>query len=208
MSKEEMLKADLLSLEPKDFYFKHIVKSHNWYFSDYLHFQPTELVDRMDCFKEIVSKRLGVNFHNIQIVGSAKVGYSLSPAKLFTPFHDERPDKPSSDIDIAIISDRLYQKFWDELRHIKKIRYMQTYYNHLTESIFRGYINEKDLQKVQGLCEEWAELVRPINVALQDELGFIHPITYRVYRSWEDLEEYQIIGISKARRSLEESCDV
>ena len=70
------------------------------------------------------------------------------------------------------------------------------------------YINEKDLQKVQGLCEEWAELVRPINVALQDELGFIHPITYRVYRSWEDLEEYQIIGISKARRSLEESCDV
>lgn len=120
MSKEEMLKADLLSLEPKDFYFKHIVKSHNWYFSDYLHFEPTELVDRMDCFKEIVSKRLGVNFHNIQIVGSAKVGYSLSPAKLFTPFHDERPDKPSSDIDIAIISDRLYQKFWDELRHIKK----------------------------------------------------------------------------------------
>ena len=208
MSKEEMLKADLLSLEPKDFYFKHIVKSHNWYFSDYLHFEPTELVDRMDCFKEIVSKRLGVNFHNIQIVGSAKVGYSLSPAKLFTPFHDERPDKPSSDIDIAIISDRLYQKFCDELRHIKKIRYMQTYYNHLTESIFRGYINEKDLQKVQGLCEEWAELVRPINVALQDELGFIHPITYRVYRSWEDLEEYQIIGISKARRSLEERCDV
>ena len=85
---------------------------------------------------------------------------------------------------------------------------MQTYYNHLTESIFRGYINEKDLQKVQGLCEEWAELVRPINVALQDELGFIHPITYRVYRSWEDLEEYQIIGILKARRSLEERCDV
>ena len=71
MSKEDMLKADLLSLEPKDFYFKHIVKSHNWYFSDYLHFEPTELVDRMDCFKEIVSKRLDVNFHNIQIVGSA-----------------------------------------------------------------------------------------------------------------------------------------
>ena len=208
MSKEEMLKADLLSLEPKDFYFKHIVKSHNWYFSDYLHFEPTELVDRMDYFKEIVSKRLDVNFHNIQIVGSAKVGYSLSPAKLFTPFHDERQDKPSSDIDIAIISDRLYLKFWNELRHIKKIRYMQAYYNHLTESIFRGYINEKDLQKVQGLREEWTELVRPINVALQDELGFIHPITYRVYRSWEDLEEYQIIGISKARRSLEESCDV
>ena len=208
MSKEDMLKADLLSLEPKDFYFKHIVKSHNWYFSDYLHFQPTELVDRMDFFKEIVSKRLGVNFHNIQIVGSAKVGYSLSPYKLFMPFHDERPGKPSSDIDIAIISDRLYQKFWDDLRHIKDNIYNKPYCNRLTKSIFRGYINEKDLQNVNEIREEWTELVRPINVALQDKLGFIHPITYRVYRSWEDLEEYQIIGISSARRLLEERCDV
>lgn len=204
MAEQEILKSDLLSMEPREFYFKHIVKSHNWYFSDYLHFSPTEVVDRMDYFKEIVSTKLNINFHNVQIVGSAKVGYSLSPEKLFTPFHDERPDKPSSDIDIAIISERLYQKFWDELRHVKKIRYMQAYYNHLTESIFRGYINEKDLLKVQDLRIEWEELTRPINVMLQDELGFVHPITYRVYRSWDDLEEYQIIGISKARRSLEE----
>lgn len=204
MAEQERLKSDLLSMEPREFYFKHIVKSHNWYFSDYLHFSPTEVVDRMDYFKEIVSTKLNINFHNVQIVGSAKVGYSLSPEKLFTPFHDERPDKPSSDIDIAIISERLYQKFWDELRHVKKIRYMQTYYNHLTESIFRGYINEKDLLKVQDLRIEWEELTRPINVMLQDELGFVHPITYRVYRSWDDLEEYQIIGISKARCSLEE----
>lgn len=204
MAKQETLKSDLLSMEPREFYLKHIVKSHNWYFSDYLRFSPSEVVDRMDYFKEIVSTKLNINFHNVQIVGSAKVGYSLSPEKLFTPFHDERPDKPSSDIDIAIISERLYQKFWNELRHVKKIRYMQAYYNHLTESIFRGYINEKDLLKVQELRIEWEELTNPINVMLQDELGFVHPITYRVYRSWDDLEEYQIIGISKARRSLEE----
>lgn len=203
MTKEELLRADLLSLEPKEFYMKHIVKSHNWYFSDYLHFSQEEIVDKMDYFKEIVSVKMNVNFHNVQIVGSAKVGYSLSPAKLFSPFHDEIPNKPSSDIDIAIISERLYKKFWDELRQVKKIRYKQRYYNHLTESIFRGYINEKDLLEVDGLCEEWEELIRPINVSLQDNLGFVHPITYRVYRDWDDLEEYQIIGISKARRSLE-----
>lgn len=203
MSKEEMLRADLLSLEPKDFYFKHILKSHNWYFSDYLHFRPEEVVDRMDYFKEIVSKKFRINFHNVQIVGSAKVGYSLSPQKLFAPFHDECPDKPSSDIDIAIISNRLYQEFWDKLRHIKKIRYKKKYYDQLTKSIFRGYINEKDLQEVKELSKEWEEIIRPINLILQDELGFVHPITYRLYRSWEDLEDYQIEGISKSRRSLE-----
>lgn len=205
MAEQDMLRADLLSLEPKEFYMKHIVKSHNWYFSDYLHFPPDQIVDKMDCFKEIVSTKLNINFHNVQIVGSAKVGYSLSPTKLFSPFHDEYPDKPSSDIDIAIISDYLYKKYWDELRHVKKIRYQQKYFNHLTASIFRGYINEKDLLMVDGLREEWQELIRPINVSLQDTLGFVHPITYRLYRSWDDLEEYQIVGISKARRSLEEN---
>ena len=163
-----------------------------------------EILDKMDYFKEIVSTMLNVNFHNVQIVGSAKVGYSLSPDKLFSPFHDDCPDKPSSDIDIAIISERLYKKFWDQLRQVKKIKYMQAYYNHLTESIFRGYINEKDLMKVNGMREEWESMIRPINLVLQDTLGFIHPITYRVYRSWEDLEEYQIIGISKAKKHLEE----
>lgn len=204
MTDQDMLRNDLLSLSPKDFYMKHIIKSHNWYFSDYLCFTQDEIVDKMDFFKEIVSTKLSINFHNVQIVGSAKVGYSLSPSKLFSPFHDECPDKQSSDIDIAIISEHLYKKFWDKFRQVKKIRYKQPYYNNLTQSIFRGYINEKDLMQVDGMCDEWASLIRPINMALQDALGFVHPITYRVYRSWEDLEEYQIIGIAKAKKYLEE----
>ena len=183
---------------------KHIVKSHNWYFSDYLHVPPDEIVDKMDHFKEIVSSSLGINFHNVQIVGSAKMGYSLSPKKLLRPFHDEVPGTPSSDIDIAIISEHLYQRFWSELRGIKGL-WHKYYYNHLTESIFRGYINDGDLLKIRGINEEWDDLVRPINVLLQDELGFVHPITYRLYRSWDDLEEYQLIAISKAKTSLEES---
>lgn len=204
MSKQEVLRADLQALAPKEFYMKHIVKSPNWYFSDYLRIPQDELVDRMDCFKEIVSSSLNINFHNVQIVGSAKVGYSLSPRKLLHPFHDEVPGKPSSDIDIALISELLYGKFWSELRGIKGL-WHKVYYNHLTESIFRGYINEGDLQRIKGVKEEWDELVRPVNVALQDTLGFVHPITYRLYRSWDDLEEYQLIAITKAKNSLEEN---
>lgn len=204
MLNQEMLRTDLQSLDPKEFYMKHIVKSHNWYFSDYLHVPPDEIVDRMDHFKEIVSSNLGINFHNVQMVGSAKTGYSLSPQKLLCPFHDEVPGTPSSDIDIAIISEHLYQKFWSELRGIKGL-WHKYYYNHLTESIFRGYINDGDLQKIRGINKEWDDLVRPINVLLQDQLGFIHPITYRLYRSWDDLEEYQLISISKAKTSLEEN---
>lgn len=51
-------------------------------------------------------------------------------------------------------------------------------------------------------------MVAPINMALQDKLRFEHPITYRIYRSWEDLEEYQMLGIAKAKMALEEKKDV
>lgn len=204
MAEQGILRNDLKSLDPKDFYLKHIVKSHNWYFSDYLRIPQDELVDRMDFFKEIVSTKLNINFHSLQIVGSAKTGYSLSPKKLLKPFHDEIPGVPSSDIDIAIVSDRLFQSFWGELRK-KKGLWNQHYYGQLTESIFRGYINDKDLLKIPGPRERLEGLVNPINMTLQDKLGFVHPITYRIYRSWDDLEEYQLIGISKAqKKALEE----
>ena len=170
MAEQGMLRNDLKSLDPKDFYLKHIVKSHNWYFSDYLHIPQDELVDRMDFFKEIVSTKMNINFHSLQIVGSAKTGYSLSPKKLLKPFHDETPGVPSSDIDIAIISDRLFQSFWGELRK-KKGLWNQHYYGQLTESIFRGYINDKDLLKIPGPRERLEGLVNPINMTLQELQG-------------------------------------
>ena len=77
------------------------------------------------------------------------------------------------------------------------------YESNRSENI-KGYINEKDLLKIEGAGKEWENLCRPINVELQDKLGFIHPVTYRIYRNWDDLQEYQIIGISNARRVLEE----
>ena len=207
MPAQESLKTDLLTLDPKDFYMKHIVKSHNWYFSSYLQIPSDELVDKMDFFKEIVSSNFGISFHNLQIVGSAKTGYSLSPKKVLRPFHDEIPGKPSSDIDIAIVSQKLFERYWEKARHVKRIQY-QTYYTNLTKSIFRGYINDKDLVEIGGVTREWDALINPINVTLQDKLGFVHPITYRLYRSWDDLEDYQLGGISKAKRALEENEDV
>lgn len=199
----ELLMHDLRYLEPKQFYLKYIVKSHNWYFAEYLKIPAGELIDKMDYFKEIVSSNLSISFHSLQIVGSAKIGYSLSPQKLLTPFHDGTSKEPSSDIDIAIVSERLYQMFWDKLRHVKGL-WNQRYYDQLTKSIFRGYINDKDLIKIDGIREEWTEMTSPINVELQDKLGFVHPITYRLYRYWDDLEDYQMYGISKAKKKLED----
>lgn len=200
----EKLKQELLMMEPRLFYFKHIVKSHNWYFSEYLNIPPEELIDKTDYFKEIVSTHFKINFHNVQIIGSAKTGYSLSPQKLLKPFHEsnEKLKLQSSDIDIAIISNKLYNFYWDKLRQVRRMRTIH-YYNRIVSSIFRGFINDKDLLNISETKDTWMKVMNPVNIELQDNLGFIHPITYRLYRSWTDLEEYQIDSITEAKKRLE-----
>lgn len=200
----EMIKKDLLSLDTHDFYIKYIVKSNYWYFSDYLHIPNDEVLDILDRFKEIVSQNFHISFHSLQLVGSAKTGFSLSPKKILMPFHDESDTQKASDIDIAIISENLYQYYWDKMRQTKKIHYYKTFYQRLAISIFRGYINDKVLMEISPIRKEWLSVVSPINKLLQDELRIVHPITYRIYRSWEDLEEYQIIGIEKVKKCLED----
>lgn len=198
----EMIKSDLLLLDTHDFYIKYIVKSNYWYFSDYLQIPSDKVLDVLDRFKEIVSGNFHISFHSLQLVGSAKTGFSLSPSKKLTPFHDESDTQKSSDIDIAIISEHLYQHYWDKMRQTEKIQYKR-FYQQLTASIFRGYINDKVLMEIPPIRTEWLSIVSPINKLLQDELKIEHPITYRIYRSWEDLEEYQIIGIEKTKKCLE-----
>lgn len=62
----EMIKADLLSLDTRDFYIKYIVKSKYWYFSDYLEVPGDEVIDVLDRFKEIVSEHFHISFHSLQ----------------------------------------------------------------------------------------------------------------------------------------------
>lgn len=203
MISQEILHADLLTMAPEDFFLKYIVKSKNWYFSDYLKVPPDEIVDQMDYFKEVVSKNMGISFHSSQIVGSAKTGFSLSPKKPLKPFHDADGSAKTSDIDVAIVSSKLYEELWALLRKINGHRYYTNYYQQLASSVFRGYINDGSLKKFDSVREKWLERISPINMALQDNLRFVHPITYRIYRSWEDLEEYQLLGINKVRAKLE-----
>ena len=133
----QMIKNDLLSLDTHDFYIKYIVKSNYWYFSEYLHIPNDKVLDILDRFKEIISQNFHISFHSSQLVGSAKTGFSLSPSKLLTPFHDGSDTQKSSDIDIAIISENLYQHYWDKMRQTEKIQYKR-FYQQLTASIFRG----------------------------------------------------------------------
>lgn len=73
-------------------------------------------VDLYRAWKQDVADAAGVTSDAIVLVGSAAVGYSLSPFKAgrdFRPVLDG--EDPPSDIDVAVIDSDLFTKAWNDL---------------------------------------------------------------------------------------------
>ena len=56
-----------------------------------------------------ICKKFDIHPQNFTIVGSAKTGFSMNPDKYPTRFH------ATSDIDVVLVSDELFQAVWLEL---------------------------------------------------------------------------------------------
>lgn len=194
----EEIKLDLNELDSKQFYMKYIVKSYNWYFSKVLNVSETELIQTIDEFKDIVSSGIGVSFNNVMMVGSGKLGYSLSPKKNFKSFELNAESQSKSDIDIAVISQDLFKYYWDLYRKSYNVKF-ESIYKYISREIYRGYINEKNLRHIDPCRKEWNELSNNSNKLLRTKLYLKHDITYRIYRSWEDFEEYNLLSIESMK---------
>lgn len=94
----EDFKADLNSLTAIQIVRKHILIGGCFALSDEQHYQ----------LKEAVCEHFKIEFNNVFLVGSGKLGFSVKAEKRFQAFSDE------SDIDIAVISTELFTKVWEE----------------------------------------------------------------------------------------------
>lgn len=204
------IKNDVKDLSEKDFYTKYIVRSDNWYLEKYLGRTKEQVVELLDSYRLIISEALGVSFNSVMMVGSGKLGVSLSveksngKSKLFMAFDEDgntREGNKSSDIDIAIISSEIFHYFWKLFRQAYSYRQWDTYLE-LQKGIYRGYINEEEISSVQKCRNEWDKKVRIANAALHDQLYFQQEVSYRIYRSWEDFEEYNLESIKKIKERV------
>lgn len=190
----DTIKSDVVALSTKDFLIKYLLKSDNWYFSEYLGLDSYMSIKRMECLKEILNDKLGVAYHNVLMVGSGKIGYSLSPFKKFKAFDED------SDIDIAIISIKMFNELWAKIRLASTEEHI--FYNSITSSIFRGFINEKHFSNIAFARQYWNNQILDLNRCIQEDVGIQHQINYRIYRSWEDLEDYHINGINALKNNI------
>lgn len=193
----DIIKNDLRDLPEKEFLIKYILKSSNWYFSEYQHQSEGYAVKQMECLKEILNKRIGVAFHNVLMVGSGKIGCSLAPQKNLRKF-DEEGD---SDIDIAVVSSKLFEYLWEKIRAEYNVNYIPRY-NTIASSVFRGFINESNFRDIDGIRPVWNNQIDLANKDIQNQLAVYHTVNYRIYRSWEDLEAYHINGLKKLKKEI------
>jgi len=79
-------------------------------FRKYLLDGPAFALDSHASFRirEAVCDQFDVEFTDVAIVGSGKLGFSIKPTRRYGAFNDD------SDIDIAVVSTRLFERVWKE----------------------------------------------------------------------------------------------
>jgi len=65
--------------------------------------------ERYFCLKQEVADYFEVSTTKVVMVGSAKLGFSIAPKKLWNNFSEE------SDIDIVVISEQAFDGYWKEM---------------------------------------------------------------------------------------------
>ena len=200
------IKDDLISYDTKQFYMKHLVRSDNWYFENVLSIPQNKIITAVDDFKIIVSEAMGISYNSIMMVGSGKTGYSLSPKKCLKKFTVEPIDENKSDIDIAIISLPIFDRLWRDFRKAYDIT-NKRYYSFISREIYRGYINDRNINLIEPCRLFWKDISIEATKKLKQKMYFKHEISYRVYRSWEDFEEYNLESLTLLKEEVKQNAE-
>lgn len=194
---EEIIR-DLRELDARQIYLKYIVRSENWYFENILELPSDKAMDE---FKIIVADMLGVSYNSVLMVGSGKTGYSFSPDKKLKKFNVEPHGDNKSDIDIAIISSTIFEELWRAFREGYNVK-NDYHYAYISRGIYRGYIDERNINTIAPCRKLWSSRRVAATKKLQQNMYFKHEIKYRIYRSWEDFEEYTLGSISQLKNEV------
>ncbi|UZJ36455.1 hypothetical protein [Prosthecochloris sp. SCSIO W1103] len=146
-------------------------------------------------FRKRISHKFKIPFHEVYIMGSAKLGFSPHKGTLFDL---------DSDIDVAIISGCLFeeimmriagfQRQYRKARRAIQERELRMYHEFL-EYVALGWIRPDKLPvsfKMEALKNDWFEFFTSISYG-KSEVGN-YKVSAGVFKSYEHLEEYIVGG--------------
>lgn len=149
--------------------------------------------DKFFELKEDIAQYFDINQTQIYIVGSAKFGFSISPQKKYRPFNDE------SDIDVAVIDEKVFNNYWKELYEfninlISRTEEEQEIYEEFLDYFFRGWLRPDKFPLKQK--KDWFEYFKKLN----GKYGY--KVRVGLYRDSEFFMEYHKKNFEAIRRNL------
>lgn len=150
--------------------------------------------DKYYSLKREIATEFNVSTSNVIMVGSAKLGYSIAPKKMWRPIHDD------SDIDMVIISDQLFDLFWRELLNFNiNLTYRsekdQEMYNEFLEYFFKGWLRPDKFPFKYPSKQKWFDFFASISYKEYDK----RKVTGAIYRNEHFFKLYHEINIMKLR---------
>ncbi|MDC4545230.1 hypothetical protein OHV61_16280 [Acinetobacter baumannii] len=152
-------------------------------------------------FRKKIATQFNVSFHEVYITGSAKLGFS--------PFKNKEFDL-ESDIDVAIISDKLFEEImwkiykfqqgYRESRKVLNFSELKNYHDFL-EYTALGWIRPDKLPisfQMKELKDEWFEFFNSLSYG-RSEVGN-HKVSAGVFKTYQHYESYIVSGFDKLRR--------
>lgn len=170
------------------------------------HNQPAALAT----LRRHLSKELALVETNVVIVGSAQVGFSLSPDSFFTPF------SPDSDIDVLVVDEKLFDTIWSAMLrwHYPRRRWLdhsdwnwaksrqkELYWGWFTPDKIRfsGLSLPEMLKPVRDLSTTWFNAFRSLSRYREFSR---RDVSGRLYRTWEHARMYHEDGLRQIRENL------
>lgn len=178
-------KRDLIRFDAIEISRRHIV------------FGECAVIDPDEYFRlrSVVARRYDLHPNDVLVVGSGKLGFSIAPSKQYRPFSDE------SDLDVVIISERLFDIVWQDVhRYFNQGGYWE-HANAFQQYLFRGWLRPDKLPPDHKFPfgKAWWEFFNHLSASREYSISRIRGA---IYRNWYFLEAYQELAISECARQL------
>ncbi len=154
-------------------------------------------------FRRRIADKFGIGFHEVFVVGSAKLGFSP---------HKEKTFDLDSDIDVVIVSEKLFDEFMDQIRGYQgqlrrsrravSTRELATYHQFL-EYAALGWIRPDKLPlafTLSSIKDDWFTFFRSISNG-KSEVGN-YKVAAGIFKTYDHLESYLLEGLKEVYEAL------